>query len=296
MKIWISKNAEVSVREQIVTQIKLGVATRDLSPGEKLPSTRELARRFGIHPNTVSAAYRELASNSIVEFRKGSGVFIAAQPESGATEKNIDTMLANFISVASASGFTRLDIESAMERWRDGGNKTSVTIVESDPGLGLIIREEITQHLGGSAACISLDEFLSGAYDKASTLVALNDEKEKMQAGLDPRQTTVFIDANPPTHSLIGSERPDKSNLIAVVSGWEQFIAFARVYLLAVKIDPEVLMIRSTSESGWRSGLDAASLIICDSFSAKSFPGDPRLRTFRLITDQSLAALNHALI
>jgi hypothetical protein len=29
----------------------------DLKPGERLPSTRELARRFSIHPNTVSAGY-----------------------------------------------------------------------------------------------------------------------------------------------------------------------------------------------------------------------------------------------
>ncbi len=61
MKIWLSKNSEVSVREQLVAQISLGIVSRDLRAGDRLPSTRELARRFEIHPNTVSAAYRELA-------------------------------------------------------------------------------------------------------------------------------------------------------------------------------------------------------------------------------------------
>jgi DNA-binding transcriptional MocR family regulator len=38
----------------------LAVLGSDLKPGERLPSTCELARRFQIHPNTVSASYRQL--------------------------------------------------------------------------------------------------------------------------------------------------------------------------------------------------------------------------------------------
>ncbi|HKG78053.1 MAG TPA: GntR family transcriptional regulator, partial [Pyrinomonadaceae bacterium] len=61
MRIWISKNSEVPIREQLVTQIVLGIVSNDLKVAERLPSTRELARRYDIHANTVSAAYRELA-------------------------------------------------------------------------------------------------------------------------------------------------------------------------------------------------------------------------------------------
>jgi GntR family transcriptional regulator len=74
MRLWISKNSEVPIREQLVTQIVLGIASSDLRVAERLPSTRELARRYDIHANTVSAAYRELAKRGWVEFRKGSGV------------------------------------------------------------------------------------------------------------------------------------------------------------------------------------------------------------------------------
>lgn len=295
MKLWISKNGEVSVREQIVTQIRLGVATRDLVPGEKLPSTRELACRFGIHANTVSAAYRELVDASVVEFRKGSGVFIRERTNDDEPPNNIDGLLATFISVASASGFSRSEIKAAMDRWSDGPDTKKVTIVESDPGLRSIIEEEISQQLDVSASCITLDEFLNGEYDKTATITALYDEKEKMQPAIDSRQTAVFIEANSVSHALIGSERPDKTNLIAVVSGWEQFIGFARVYLIAAKIDPEALIIRSTSDDDWKVGLDAAQIVICDSFTAKHFPDDPRVRIFRLISDESMKNLKHAL-
>ncbi|MEO6393118.1 MAG: GntR family transcriptional regulator, partial [Pyrinomonadaceae bacterium] len=61
MKIWLSKSGEVSLREQLAAQIILGVVSGDLAPGQRLPSTRELARRYEIHANTVSAAYRNLA-------------------------------------------------------------------------------------------------------------------------------------------------------------------------------------------------------------------------------------------
>ena len=42
--------------------------------GPRLP-TRELARRLGLHANTVSAVYRELEQTGWVESRHGSGVY-----------------------------------------------------------------------------------------------------------------------------------------------------------------------------------------------------------------------------
>src|SRR2546430_15643895 len=76
MRLWLSKSSEVPLREQLVTQIRLGIISGDLSTRQRLPSTRELARRFRIHANTVSAAYRELHRNGWVDFRKGRGVYV----------------------------------------------------------------------------------------------------------------------------------------------------------------------------------------------------------------------------
>ena len=61
----------------MVTQVRVAVAAGDLKAGDRLPSTREVARRFSIHPNTVSAAYRELAGSGDVVKQDGSGVFVA---------------------------------------------------------------------------------------------------------------------------------------------------------------------------------------------------------------------------
>ena len=46
MQLWFARGSEVSIREQLVTQVILGILSDDLAPGQRLPSTRELARRF----------------------------------------------------------------------------------------------------------------------------------------------------------------------------------------------------------------------------------------------------------
>src|SRR3979409_2789667 len=76
MQLWLSHGSEVSIREQLVTQVVLAILSEDLAPGQRLPSTRELGRRFHLHPNTISAGYRQLERERWVEFRHGSGVYV----------------------------------------------------------------------------------------------------------------------------------------------------------------------------------------------------------------------------
>src|SRR6202035_1764466 len=79
MQLWFAHGGKVSIREQLVTQVVLGILSDDLVSGQRLPSTRELARRFHLHPNTVSAGYRQLERERWVEFRHGSGVYVREQ-------------------------------------------------------------------------------------------------------------------------------------------------------------------------------------------------------------------------
>lgn len=86
MRLWLSKNSAASLREQLGTQLTLGVISGDLKPGEKLPSVRELARRYKIHSNTVSAAYRDVEARGWLKVRKGSGVYVQSTRQT--TEKS----------------------------------------------------------------------------------------------------------------------------------------------------------------------------------------------------------------
>lgn len=48
------------------------------SPGERLPSTRQLTARYGASPVTVQSALRSLAARGLVETRPGVGAFVSA--------------------------------------------------------------------------------------------------------------------------------------------------------------------------------------------------------------------------
>src|SRR5713226_9487322 len=106
MRLWLSRSSEVPLREQLAAQIRLGIISGDLKVRQKLPSTRELARRFHIHSNTVSAAYRELHDGGWVEFRKGSGVYVRGRTADQMLEDDLglDQMIANFFKTARAKG------------------------------------------------------------------------------------------------------------------------------------------------------------------------------------------------
>ena len=47
-----------------------------LTPGEKLPSIRDLAATLQINPLTVGKAYTELERGGIVEMRRGLGMYV----------------------------------------------------------------------------------------------------------------------------------------------------------------------------------------------------------------------------
>ena len=78
----------VPIYLQLMEQVKHGVETGALRPGDQLPGIRPLAEELVINPNTVAKAYRELEHEGIVELRHGAGAFIAGNARAKkATEK-----------------------------------------------------------------------------------------------------------------------------------------------------------------------------------------------------------------
>ena len=285
MKLWISKNSEVTVREQIVTQIRLGIVSDDLEPGEKLPSIRELARRFGLHPNTVSAAYNDLAEQGFVELRKGSGVYVV---ENGLAETRLDEMLHSFVSSARSAGYTKAEIAAAMKRSINADIAARLLVVESDAGLRSILCHEIGGALGSEIDGIAAEELGPHTIRDHSHIAMLPDEQEKIDGNFPPHIPCVLIRVNSVPQTMKGSRRPAENEIVAVVSDWGEFRAFAKLYLLAAGVHPDALLLRSTTDIDQPDGIDSASIVVCDSYASSFFPGDERVRTFPLVSEDSL--------
>lgn len=77
----ISNDSPAPIYRQIAEQVRRFVAAGQLQVGERLPSVRAMAERFGINPMTVSRAYAELAGDGVLLRRRGAGMVVA--PRSG---------------------------------------------------------------------------------------------------------------------------------------------------------------------------------------------------------------------
>jgi len=66
----------VPFHRQIVDQIRYGIASKRLLPGEQLPTVRDLAVRLEVNPNTVRKAYSDLELLGILNTQQGTGTFV----------------------------------------------------------------------------------------------------------------------------------------------------------------------------------------------------------------------------
>jgi GntR family phosphonate transport system transcriptional regulator len=66
--------------QSIAATLMSEIGSGHFSPGDKLPTEADLARRFGVNRHTIRHALSALSEQSLVHSRRGSGVFVAARP------------------------------------------------------------------------------------------------------------------------------------------------------------------------------------------------------------------------
>lgn len=106
----------VPVYRQLIDQVRMGIASQSLAPGDQLPTVRQLAVDLAINPNTVMRAYRELELGGLLETHQGTGTFISdKKPEkkSAERERQLGQFAGECAARAGAAGFT---VEELIER------------------------------------------------------------------------------------------------------------------------------------------------------------------------------------
>ncbi len=106
----------VPVYRQLIDQVRMGIASRSLAPGDQLPTVRQLAVDLAINPNTVMRAYRELELGGLLETHQGTGTFISdKKPEkkSAERERQLGQFAGECAARAGAAGFT---VEELIDR------------------------------------------------------------------------------------------------------------------------------------------------------------------------------------
>jgi DNA-binding transcriptional regulator YhcF (GntR family) len=295
MKIWLSRDGEVPIREQLMAQIKLAILSQDLASGEKLPSTRELARRFHIHSNTVSAAYRELAEQGWVEMRAGSGIYVRKfkdEPPIG-SQLDLDNLIVEFLQVARRKGFSLAEVQERIRHWLRLQPPDHFLVIDPDPECRAILMAEVRAATGFRVAGASTEECASRGILVGAVPVALYAQAEIVTAALPPKMACLLMRTRSVSDALTGEKRPADDELISVVSHWPLFLTYARSLLHAVHVDPDSLSFRDTRDAGWQKGLRASSFVITDAATAEQIPPGVRVRVFNIISDSSLAELRN---
>jgi GntR family transcriptional regulator len=84
LKVKIDQRDPADLHEQVASEIRRAIADGEARPGERLPPARDLAAVIGVNTNTVLRALRTLRDEGLLEFRRGRGITVTANPEQGA--------------------------------------------------------------------------------------------------------------------------------------------------------------------------------------------------------------------
>jgi DNA-binding transcriptional regulator YhcF (GntR family) len=296
MHLWFARGSEISIREQLVTQVVLGILGDDLAPGQRLPSTRELARRFHLHPNTISAGYRKLARDRWVEQRRGSGVFVRAnKPEMSNSsalaldQLALDQMIAALFRSARKQGVSLPVLRSRLRQWLELQPPDHFLLIEPDEQLREIVAAEISQ-------AVSLPVRSCGLQDCANALqgsipVVLPNRLATVRQALPEGAELLTLHFRSVVSSL-GRWLPAPSGaLVGVASKWPDFLKLARTMLSAAGFHPDSLVFRDARKPNWRRGLKQTAAVLCDSLTAKELPPGCRAIPFSLLAESSIDEL-----
>jgi DNA-binding transcriptional regulator YhcF (GntR family) len=286
MRLWISKNSEVPIREQLVTQIVLGIVSNDLKIAERLPSTRDLARRYDIHANTVSAAYRELARRGWVEFRKGSGVYV--RPRTDETLEDglaLDQLISRFFRNLREEGYSLADIQAGIQRSLSLQRPDHFLLLEPDPELRSILVAEIAAATKAKVQGVGPNEV--GVTAGGVPLVLYGHMGEYAER-IKPDTDVLVLHSASIVESFKGETKPSPEALVAIVSRWPEFLRWARTLLVAAGLDADALSFRDARERNWEKGLRSAAFVITDSLMAPRMPAGCQVKVFRVLAESSL--------
>lgn len=123
MKILISNSSKLPIYEQIVNSIKEAIINEILSPNEKLPSIRSLAKDLNISVITTKRAYDELERQGFIETVGGKGCYVSYYNKELVYEeklKEIEEKLEDILNISRSIKLKKSDIKNMIDLLYEG--------------------------------------------------------------------------------------------------------------------------------------------------------------------------------
>lgn len=291
MQLWFARGGEVTIREQLVTQVILGILSDDLAAGQRLPSTRELARRFRLHPNTVSAGYRQLERERWVEFRHGSGVYVRERKPELAPSSTLalDHLISRLFRSARELGAPLSTVRSRLRQWLEVQPPDHFLLIEPHEELRRILAAEIRQAVTFPVQTCGLSDCPKTT--DGAIPVALPNRTAAVRQALPEGTDMLALQVRSVPTSLAEWLPAPSGTLIGIASVSPDFLKLARTILNAAGFHPDALVFRDARKANWQRGLQQTIAVACDSLTATLLPAGCRAIPFPLLSESSIAEL-----
>jgi GntR family transcriptional regulator len=245
----IQADSEVPASKQLYDQILFGIASRQFSPGHRLPSTRQLAMQTGLHRNTISKVYNQLEATGVVESQAGSGIYVKSLGnESGDTDLSASEVRKNVQEVASQSLNQMLIHGASLREARDlflaeidwrlrCGARVFVSVPQNDIGAGELMTQELQQFLGVPVQLVpieELDDIL--AQTQSGTVVTSRYFINAVEAIATPRKVRVLpVDLQDYGKELSVIKSVPANSSVGIVSVSAGILAIAEMIIYSMR-------------------------------------------------------------
>jgi GntR family transcriptional regulator len=307
LKVSINKDSSVPIRDQLVEQISLQIASGMLTSKEKLPSIRALAGRLGIHYSTVTAAYNHLADVGLLEIRQGSGVRVASlsSPDGEPSKKtDLENMFRDFLARASESGYSYDDVmNNCVAGLKDRTPVKRILCVDRNEDFHQVLLTELKPHFKIPVEALTVTEFVDriDEFMKDSLLVTSLYHLFSFQNQVRDKTRLVPCNIEPGRQQLDKVEELRTGSLVLLVSVSPTLMTMA-TKLVAARRGEEIAVrpVLLSDETELKYMVGHADLILCDSPSEatmKKLTGESnnKLLSFKLYSPSTISLIQERL-
>jgi GntR family transcriptional regulator len=120
MQIQLDFRSGQPIYIQIVEQVRQQIARGELSPGDQLPTVRQLATDLRVNFNTVARAYRILDESGLISTQHGRGTYVWETPSEEVTQRlrrqGLEELIQQCFVEARRLGYSDEEVEQAFEK------------------------------------------------------------------------------------------------------------------------------------------------------------------------------------
>lgn len=120
----IRLEGKLPIYEQLYNGIARLISSGEMKHDERLPAVREVAKQFGINPNTVQKSYAQLEQAGLIYSIPAKGSYVSSEDgATGALKQEALRRTEQEMECAFRAGILRADIEALTEKiWGRNGD------------------------------------------------------------------------------------------------------------------------------------------------------------------------------